>query len=257
MLAILLTSTLTMQGMENNNSKPERPTINAQLYFTELPACYATEKQINYLNKKGISTPVHPIIRFVSKVVVQGTSKTDWLKAIPFSIRNYDKQSGRYNKNIDTATIEKIFKDSNKTFPHFLPAELALNCTNNSHINLTIEKFQVNITFASKNDFYAEHKKCLSDFFQNPNSITPEEATQELIASEMLREIEVDGVLSFTDALTGQHTDLPITYIDYTHGPNGCPDEKTFIQKIIDDKIPTHQSPFKAIMDRQLNGSFK
>ena len=67
----ILAANFMAMGMEKEQSKNVRPLIKAIVYLNpEKPAFYATNKQLEFLNEKGIATPILPIVREVAEVKV-------------------------------------------------------------------------------------------------------------------------------------------------------------------------------------------
>ncbi|HLJ31131.1 MAG TPA: hypothetical protein VKU36_01720 [Candidatus Babeliales bacterium] len=144
-----------------------------------------------------------------------------------------------------------------QAFPRFLPVELAFNCTNGSHISLTIGGFPTEITFQSKKNFYEEHQKSLSCFFQDASSICQKEAVPELVDAGLLQKQEVVEYFIFDHPVMLQEIRVPVLTTQYIHGPKGCSNEKTFVKPLIDAKVSPDKSMFKSLIHRELTGSFK
>jgi len=211
-------------AMENDH-----PTIKAIVYFKNKHSIsYATEKQFKYLNDKGIATPILPIIRKIKqvKVLEANGSTTNWLEEPTKAIEKYEHSNG----NSFEQNLQKNLAIQNKTFPRFLPLELSFNCTNHSKINLVIEKFPVQITFASDNDFDKEQQKYLSHFFKSPLCGLEKEAKDKLLCSQILN-------ITFKDIMLPQNAIvLPNAIKVYHHGINGCANNEAYIQSMVNNK---------------------
>jgi hypothetical protein len=123
------------------------------------------------------------------------------------------------------------------------------------------------------NSFAEQFKNAMSEFYEDPGMpLVDEEHKDELEDTGI---IITSAIVDISYTIHGPHTPTTgrIQQTLFTHGPNGCPDEKTFIQSMIDEKIVplrspliltasekeapiTHKSYFRSLRNRELTGSF-
>jgi len=244
----ILAANFMAMGMEKEQSKNVRPLIKAIVYLNpEKPAFYATNKQLEFLNEKGIATPILPIVREVAEVKVSESngSTTNWLQQPTISIKDYEKEQLKRKTLSFGQQLHNNLNLESKTFPKYLPVELSFNCSNNSKIGLTIDTFPVQVTFASNKNFETEQNNCMEKFYYGA-------WTQELSKSE-IQQLTTDGRIDSTTMTRSFVGNLipPITVNVITHKEESYASEQGCYQKIIDNKIHPHKNTFHYLKRRE------
>lgn len=184
-------------------------------------------------------------------------------------------------------------KPTDKTFYVPLPAKLFFNRINEPILHLretdgsklfkshsVFKKTWLEITATciknpklEGNSFAEQFNNAMNKFYEDPGTPWVDmEHKDELEDTGIIRKT---AVVQIPRIVLSPHGPL-FAYIEcilFEHGPNGCPDEKTFIQSIIDEKIVplrspliltasekevpiTHKSYFRSLRNRELTGSF-
>jgi hypothetical protein len=154
-----------------------------------------------------------------------------------------------------------------------LPAKLFINCTDKSLLQIhetdgsqlfkshpIFQKKQLLINAVCKknpkldgNSFDEQFNNTMNEFYTDPGVPWVDE--------EHRHKLETAGIMTTINAsipvlVFGQHgpTVRLINRTTFAHGPNGCPNEKVFIQSIIDEQMPTNKKIFNSLMNRQITG---
>lgn len=247
-----LMANLTSIGMDNPTKKEMvvRPTIKAKIYFApKKPAFYLTGAQLEHLKEKGIPTPTIGIGRTVEKVEVieSDGSTTNWRNNTTEKIHTYESKKLRQEKLSFAERMQKNLALDNLTFPHTLPVELTFNCSNGSCITLTINGFPVQATLESTKNFHTEQTKCMQKFY--------EKAASHLSQHEILSLINEGKLTETTNTLPVTILGIPtiLSTKNYIHGPNGCSNEKRFINLMSAKQTKHHKnSAFHLVQNRQI-----
>jgi hypothetical protein len=256
LLALIIPTTLTTLSMEKNypqlqlQTKEALPTIYAELSIKKhIPAgrllgpirdCahLATERERKKINEtigvlSSINTPFIPVTVSVRRSSNNNTTTYSWSNW-PLPIENKNESIAR--------------------FPSSIPAKLLWNLSTGSILNLTVHGYPVklqcyNNTTIDNKEFHEQCKMYMENFYHRPYSAKGYCQEHKLTSAGIL-------TLAITNEDEIANNENAMPFYSYQWGPNGCPNEKVFIQSIINEKMPTNKNVFKSIMHQQINGKY-
>jgi hypothetical protein len=142
------------------------------------------------------------------------------------------------------------------------PAKLFVNCTDKSifRIDKTDDKGLLKITAACTknphikgNSFAEQFNSAMNYFYENPKQpLGNEKDCDDLINAGIITKQLGFATIQLRAAMENYNSGLLSVTTVFSHGPNGCPNEKVLIQSIIDEKTEPHGNMKHFLRNREM-----